>query len=1080
MSQVASQIVSHFASQPAVRFMLLWWVAGTALLFAGCGTGEDFSKPPTNLAAIRSRAKEKAPKTASTMVASVSISQPQTSAASSDPPAGTAAPTAPPPSVTGRASATGAAGLTTPIADQSPDTRASAPAEVAESEAHIGTADTMRREENSAPADNGATGSAGTSLLDNLRGDNNTGHHQSAVKQNRGNEKQAGRFAIAPAAWANLQNHLAKRFYIAATDGGRRFAASAGRGSVRVVSSPLTDGTTPLSLDPRTRTDGLEPSPVTVATTETISGLTAIELLDNGDVVVMGTEDGRLLSRSSARRQHLDIYAQDLLVFQDEHRPATKIADSAVTVIRRIGTERLLIATEKSGVHLWSRADVVPPPVDPLQLTPDDVRSPESAEWNIKPLHPVHVPDAAVLSLTLSIGQRSAAIVTADEQVTVFSTKDGETIARLSAADLDDTQPVAALPEGKSGCLLVALADGRILRRALPDGDPIARVNDRGATVDFETVYAPDPRDKPGPITTLAIDPNGRTLYIGQLDGTLVQFDLQRRERLNSQRLHRSPVIEILSTDSGVYSVAADREVVRSDASASHLVNHRFKLAADPELRRKTIVQSKDPARRRAPERRNVARPVTPERRKRIEQTIRPDDPVLMLREHQLRVARTEQQRTTIRSQIQELNEITPSTESPNDDESRTSPRLMAELPADFDFSTRPLRRVVMSLNNSGSTLAVAQYCRRSSHRELVAPQPVVVWDTFSQTQLRHWTQCRNVCGLRLAVDSGLVLPTPMQARMQLYDGQVVVQPVRYLTSDVSNSGGRLAVGLSTGKQTALPVVQLLDDSGNARLSGVETFEGAATALAWSHDDAVLYVNVRERDRVRLVQLSGTTLAIAEELSVEPITGPYDPDHPDPDVQTLGATVLLPSPGGRYLVTYGRYSDRRAPYQLRIWARKGDRWSRDDAQILSSKEPIVSHQMTESPFQFVGQQDNLLAVTGHQGIGVVDLRSGRVKETLPLPDNSDRRPMTLFAPDGAWVLAGDQEGKIWTWNLRALNKKPRSFKAQAGPITGLAVSANGQCLATVGEENRVRIWDVRHYLKASDATTHSAPQPALR
>ena len=46
-----------------------------------------------------------------------------------------------------------------------------------------------------------------------------------------------------------------------------------------------------------------------------------------------------------------------------------------------------------------------------------------------------------------------------------------------------------------------------------------------------------------------------------------------------------------------------------------------------------------------------------------------------------------------------------------------------------------------------------------------------------------------------------------------------------------------------------------------------------------------------------------------------------------------------------------------------------------------------------------------------------------------------------------------------------LDRKPVKFEAHTGPIAGLALSANGRYLATIGEDNRLRSWRVDGFLK---------------
>jgi WD40 repeat protein len=73
--------------------------------------------------------------------------------------------------------------------------------------------------------------------------------------------------------------------------------------------------------------------------------------------------------------------------------------------------------------------------------------------------------------------------------------------------------------------------------------------------------------------------------------------------------------------------------------------------------------------------------------------------------------------------------------------------------------------------------------------------------------------------------------------------------------------------------------------------------------------------------------------------------------------------------------------------------------------------------------------------------------------------------MSVFTPDGRWMIVGDGNGTLWARRLTSLERGTKEHVAQAGPIVGMAVSANGRYLATIGEENLLRIWRIDGWLK---------------
>ena len=132
--------------------------------------------------------------------------------------------------------------------------------------------------------------------------------------------------------------------------------------------------------------------------------------------------------------------------------------------------------------------------------------------------------------------------------------------------------------------------------------------------------------------------------------------------------------------------------------------------------------------------------------------------------------------------------------------------------------------------------------------------------------------------------------------------------------------------------------------------------------------------------------------------------------------------------------------------------------------MLSNAADMIERQMTETPFAFVNNRDSQVAVIGTRGLGVIDVKDGKLVATLPMDDIAGRRPVTLLSPDGKWFWAGDREGRVRVWEVSKLDKPPKSFEAHHGPIIGLALSANGEYLATAGEENSMRTWRVERLL----------------
>ena len=64
----------------------------------------------------------------------------------------------------------------------------------------------------------------------------------------------------------------------------------------------------------------------------------------------------------------------------------------------------------------------------------------------------------------------------------------------------------------------------------------------------------------------------------------------------------------------------------------------------------------------------------------------------------------------------------------------------------------------------------------------------------------------------------------------------------------------------------------------------------------------------------------------------------------------------------------------------------------------------------------------------------------------------------LFTPDGKTLLSAGFDGYVRVWDL-ATSKEMRSWKAEAGTVYGLALSTDGQTVATAGRDG-LRLWEL--------------------
>lgn len=933
--------------------------------------------------------------------------------------------------------------------------------------------------------ENKSVAGAGMSLLDKLRVKEEKKAPQGR-RNNRPNNvaetlSRTGRFAIAAQTWLKLQSQLARRFYISATADGAKIAASSGERSLGVLSTQV-EVVGEEQVFTRTQNNVLAQTRIKKEViTQPIANLpgilSSIELLDGGNTVAIGTFDGRVLGRSGANVQDWDLYAQDLFAFLDERRAASRIGKEPVIALRAIDTKRMLTILESGQCAVWNTDELVRPVTPVMEISEEAAADPEAVVAEPKPLFELKLPQSTILNLAFSRSRGIAAIVLSNETITLFDSNSGSILDTLDASHFDDTQPVSLIIEEDRKRVVVGLADGRIFRRAFGDGAAVKGSDDDGNEVDYETVFAPDVGDTSGPITAMELKHDNRVLYLGRLDGNLTLFDLPRKQVFKTQKLHNAPIIEVRSTMAGVFTVADDRIAKLSDRlpGVATQASETFNLPKDASLAEKVVIddgqETKTDKFTRA---RHFNRDVTASKDDSLVALgIRPADPVLALLQHQLRVARDPQRREELRSEIRRI--VKPLESGPTGDAKLpadaspapdAAPTRFAEILTDLDYTARPYRRPVMAISNDGNTIAVAQFYSQGRFRGAKPNQPVFMWDTTTGTQLRAWRRSPGILDLDLNTQTGVILPTPMTAQLRMYSGEFMVDEMAqsYLTWVHRPNGQGIAVGLKGVPGVAQKMVQLIAADGTVEKQGIEGFEGAVTALAYSADGQSLFVNIREKTKIRLLELNGETLDIIHEMAEESVAGAWSPVDVDLSAGVLGAVEILPSPKGNFLVTYGRYDD---GHQLRVWRRSASKWPLDNVQIIRARDEMFeSPAYTDTSMVFVHNEENSLAMIGKRGVGILSTKDAEITGGLPVPDLDDRRPVSLVTPDGRNFIAGDRDGQVWIWDLKKPDREPSVFKAQAGPISGLAMSANSAFLATAGEENRLRIWDARYIATA--------------
>jgi WD40 repeat protein len=107
--------------------------------------------------------------------------------------------------------------------------------------------------------------------------------------------------------------------------------------------------------------------------------------------------------------------------------------------------------------------------------------------------------------------------------------------------------------------------------------------------------------------------------------------------------------------------------------------------------------------------------------------------------------------------------------------------------------------------------------------------------------------------------------------------------------------------------------------------------------------------------------------------------------------------------------------------------------------------------------------DNRVLATGnlHEPVALHDL-VGRTSRSLDDPLESTTAAACLaYAPDGATLAVGQQDGQITLWDSFTGCKLSTLF-GHADFVASLAFSQDGTTIASSGGDRAVRVWDVRH------------------
>jgi WD40 repeat protein len=388
-------------------------------------------------------------------------------------------------------------------------------------------------------------------------------------------------------------------------------------------------------------------------------------------------------------------------------------------------------------------------------------------------------------------------------------------------------------------------------------------------------------------------------------------------------------------------------------------------------------------------------------------------------------------------------------------------------------------------------------------------PGELFVWDFgVSGVQTHAWDDLNLRVGELVSLPDGRGVLTMPDLHVFSQDGtsRSIAEAIRYAVSsdDPPYSRNRLFAianrGIAGKEAVAIQVFrseELLHQSAEpvASFSG---FESEVTAMAFANLHRAIAFSVRERTGYRLLLADPTTFEprsiklITEGKMSQPWLFPITEEGNDQTPGAAGPVTLAFSPDDRLLLvhtqiseakyTYSVYSinwpNESLPNQSQIELEVGPIEKEGSFFDLSTNRPLFFVTRTLPPAEREKRKmtfaaSKAVAFRSENELQVVDSVTGASLRKIPLL-NSGGIARYSITKDGQWVVTADDRGYVKIGNLitgKVVDLTADGRPAHAGPVVGVSISDTNASLqlpeyvVTVGEENRIKVWDILSRLK---------------
>lgn len=389
-------------------------------------------------------------------------------------------------------------------------------------------------------------------------------------------------------------------------------------------------------------------------------------------------------------------------------------------------------------------------------------------------------------------------------------------------------------------------------------------------------------------------------------------------------------------------------------------------------------------------------------------------------------------------------------------------------------------------------------------------PGSLFVWDFgVSGVQTHAWDELSLRIRELFGLPDGRGVLTMPDLRVFSQDGtsRPIAEALRYATSSNEAAYGEnrlfaIANRGVAGKESVLLQVfrneDLLQLSAEpvALLSG---FESEVTAMTFANTHRAIAFSIRERTGYRLLLADPSTLeprsiTLVEEGKIDQpwLVAPDAKGRSQRLQSTPGPTTLAFSPDDRMLLVHSQVAQNKYTYSVyRIdWPKEGLPSALQVTRFVGPAErtapffdtspnrPLFFVTKTHSPSERAKwnssyASSNTVAFRSGNELQVINGVTGAQLRRFPLLSSGGIARYSV-TQDGQWVVTADDRGYVKIGNLstgKIYDLTADGRPAHAGPVVGVTISDTDSSLqlpeyvVTVGEENRLKVWDVLSRLK---------------